>query len=77
MAIIIADDLDVCMDCAALLANDDATPEHRASFAAQAHAGQIVLSGTEDVDDTPFSIARCDGCGSTLAGYRTKAVMFG
>lgn len=77
MAIIIADDLDVCMDCAMLLANDEAEPAHRAAFAAQNHEGHIVLSGTDDTDDTEFSTARCDGCGSYLAGYRTKAVMFG
>lgn len=76
MAIIIADDLDVCTDCAHLLANDEATDEHRAAFAAQNHQGHIVLSGTDESDDTPFSTVRCDGCGSWLAGWRTKAVMF-
>lgn len=78
MAVVVCDDLDVCMDCAMLLANDEATDEHRAAFAAhraQGQQGQMVLDGESDVDDTPFSTVRCDGCGSTDAGYRTSAAI--
>lgn len=82
MVMVIADGLDVCMDCAALIANDEATDEHRAAVEEEMHhkddsalLGMWVLTGTEDVDDTPFGIDPCDMCGSPLAGYRTKAAI--
>lgn len=75
MVAVLAEGLEVCMDCAMLIANDEATPEHREQFIKQGHEGFLVLTGEGDVDDTPFSTRRCDGCGSDLAGYRTAAAM--
>lgn len=78
MATIIADGLLVCTDCAHLIANDEATDAHRAKVAElddPTSPGNWVLAGTTEDDDTDFSTAPCDSCGSGLAGWRTPAAI--
>lgn len=62
--------LSACADCVHLIANDEATEEHRTAFAAwqdeYGDGAALVLGDDED----EFSRHRCDGCGTTLAGYR-------
>jgi hypothetical protein len=69
------DEIEVCTDCAQLVANDEATPEHRAAVARQWPTGHLVLSGGEE-EDACFSSRPCDGCGSQLGGDRMPAVVF-
>jgi hypothetical protein len=65
-----------CSDCVMIIANDDwsgiASPElHDAQIAhvGLGELGHVVMAGDEGCEGE-FSTARCDYCGSTLAGYR-------
>lgn len=73
MATITHDNLALCEDCTFLVANDEATPEHRAKVNALWPLGYIVL---EDKAPEDFSTRPCGGCGSNLAGTRHAAVVF-
>lgn len=82
-AIIIADELEVCTDCAMISANgelgqgdDEQDRRHARRMARQWPDGDVVLSGSGDDDVVPFSTRRCDGCGDELAGERHPAVVF-
>ncbi len=69
MAIIIETGV-ACTDCALILANDEGTDEHRERMATwlDGTPGEVVLG---DLDNTDlFSTARCDTCGTDLAGER-------
>lgn len=60
----------VCAACLQLIANDEATDEHRTKFAdwqdEYGDGGVLVI----DEEEHTFSSSRCDGCGTTLAGHR-------
>lgn len=79
MARIVDDTIRLCSCCGLKLANDDTsgcmgvTCEHPHGVMGACIDRDIVLSDGED----DFSTARCDGCGSTLAGSRFYAVEFG
>lgn len=62
--------LAVCTDCILLIANHEASGEHRAKFARwqDEYGDGAQLVPGDDGDD--FATGRCDGCGSTLAGAR-------
>lgn len=91
MATITHDDLAVCDDCAQILANGefDGECEHGDATAhadamteiwGEGAAGilRMVLACGEDEEECDsFSRRGCDGCGSSLAGGRHAAVVFG
>jgi len=75
-------DLEVCTDCAMILANGElgqgdamADERHAALIAAEWPEHDLVLSGGEH-DEPFFSRSQCDGCGSRLGGDREVAVAF-
>lgn len=75
MATVIADNLLVCTDCCMLIANDEATDEHRAKVAEfddPSSPGTWVVTGEQSI---PFSTAPCDSCGTDLAGERITAAI--
>lgn len=79
MARVIADELEVCEDCAQSIANGEGTDElsrrQVALWGADAW-GLVLACGDEDEDTCPtFSTRPCDGCGSTLAGSRHLAAV--
>lgn len=87
MATVTHDGLEVCTDCAQLIANGDlggqecehgGADDHAAAMVAvwgEGPAGVLglVLELSEETE-AHFSSRRCDGCGSTLAGDRLPAV---
>lgn len=83
MATVIADDLKVCEDCAGLIANDEATPEHRAHVEAMDLGSEgegtwvLTCSGDDEESCDTFSTVPCDSCGSGLAGSRHTAAILG
>jgi hypothetical protein len=73
------DGLQVCTDCADVLANggENVEPSHADTMSAEwaGVPGQLVLACTDDEEDCPtFTSRPCDGCGSRLAGSRHLAV---
>lgn len=77
-------ELVVCDDCVQIIANaatSEETGSETTDIAAAALAenwpgANLVVSDDED-SRSDFSSTRCGGCGSTLAGGRTGAVVFG
>jgi hypothetical protein len=76
-------EIEVCVDCASLLANgevfdslgEDTTFEHAAKIEREWGTARLVLAGKEG--EAPwFADRSCEGCGTTLAGDRMKAVAF-
>lgn len=82
MTIKIIDDLQICSDCAMIIANDDASGMDDATEAAcragiekeAAAGGHWALSGAED-EESSFSWSACDCCGSRLGGDRIAAAV--
>lgn len=79
MAEVIADGLEVCVDCTHLIANGEGTAEHAARMVAVwgAETRGLVLACGPDEGETcsTFTASRCDGCGSDLAGERHAAAV--
>lgn len=82
MATIIADGLEVCGNCAQIIANgeiNDGTDAGERTAAAQVGIwgkDAIGLVLDYDADFEPyFSYSSCDGCGSTLGGDRWPAAV--
>lgn len=74
MTVEVTHELHVCTDCVQLIANTEATDEHRALVAARWPTEDLVLSYDEDFEGE-FSWRQCDGCGSWLGGERYPAVV--
>ncbi len=76
MAAVICDDLQVCVDCAMLIANGEASPEHaeKVSEIWGDDCVNLVLSCGDECDES-FSWSDCDGCGSSLGGTRHEAAL--
>lgn len=75
-------DIEVCVDCANLIANGDTTgidsPEREAEVIAQAgipDGYHVALNCPEDCEGG-FSWSRCDACLSTLGGDRHPAAIW-
>jgi hypothetical protein len=85
MATVTHDDLSVCTDCAAILANGtlgmcddemDARHARRMAERWQGTPGHLVPTcGDDDEACDGFHTGTCDGCGSTLAGSRHRAAV--
>lgn len=84
MAKIIAGELEVCSDCAQIIANgeiNDGTDTGERTADAQVakwgdDARGLVLADHEGFEPY-FSWSDCDGCGSTLGGDRWPAAVLG
>jgi hypothetical protein len=77
MASVVADGLEVCTDCALMIANGEGSEDHarKVSSVWGADAIGLVLTCSDEDCSPPFSWSRCDGCGSTLGGDRHEAAV--
>lgn len=74
----------VCDDCVQIIANaatSEDTGSESTDIAAEALAANwpgvsLVLASMDEDDRIDFSGSACEGCGSTLAGGRSPAVVF-
>lgn len=66
-------DIRICSDCAMMAANAEGEPEHAEAMVKHLGEGVRVVVGYLDES---FSWSPCQGCGSTLGGYRHFATIF-
>jgi hypothetical protein len=77
---IVTHELSVCTDCLHLIANGECGGDTNSTQVAEA---QVATWGTDAInmvaggDDLGFSMATCEGCGSTAGGDRYSASILG